>query len=173
MTRSSSAPAVVLGALGLLLGATGCDPDCGNPARIDGTYEVWQNVIDSDAVSGENLSAYPYDDTIFNGGSEWTVKWVPGASSFQLAINGQPFTGTYSESETSCNTFDMVVEGDYPTEAGSTHALVWEGQLTWFGDELAGSFSYQDTWENETTDGSGSINVPEGNFAGVLLTTAE
>ena len=132
----------------IILASTGCDPDCGDPARIDGTYEVSQNVLDANAVSGENLSAYHTGDTIFNGTSDWTIKWVPGASSFQMAINGQPYTGSYTESDASCNTFNMVVEGAYPTDAGSEHTFTWDGDLTWFGDELAGSFSYADTWTN-------------------------
>ena len=152
---------------GLLL--AGCDPDCGNPARLDGNYDVWQNVADASTVSGENLSAYPYDDTVFNGASAWNIKWVPGDSSFQLSINDQPFTGaSYDESETGCNTFTLLFDGSYEAEPGSVHALTWEGELTWYGDELNGNYTYTDTWANDETGTSGTINVPDGVFVGTL-----
>lgn len=145
--------------------AAACDADCGDPARMDGAWSTWSNVTDASTVTGENLEDYPFEEALFNGWTDWQLKWVPGAKSFQLAVDEEPFTATYAEEASSCNAFNLDFSGTWETAEGTRHDFRWEGNLRYYGDELGGTFSYADEWYTSGSGGaSGTIVVPEAEF---------
>ena len=151
--------------LAALAATAGCDADCDDPSRIDGTYNVFSSVAASDQITGENVEFYPLEDAFFNGWSRWELKYIPSNDTFQLSLDDQPFSATYSESAENCNTFTLDFQGTYTTEVTS-HDFVWSGELTYMGTHLGGTWSYQDAWSGTVGDDgenvNGSINVPAG-----------
>jgi hypothetical protein len=142
--------------------APGCDADCRDQKRMDGTWEVWSNVSGSaDEVTGDNVEAYPFDSVgLINGWSTWTLTYVPSNSTFQMEIDGQPFTGSYTESADNCNAFGLAFTGTYDTDVDTAHTLSWTGELVYMGDHLGGTWSYEDSWVGGGA--SGTLVVPAG-----------
>ena len=150
----------------LAAAAAGCDADCRNNKRMDGTYAVWATVTSgAEEITGDNVEEYPFDEIgLINGWSTWQMTFVPSNSSFQMEIDGQPFTGAVTTSADNCNAFNLVFSGAYDTDAGTTHTLSWTGDLVYMGDHLGGTWSYQDSWVGAGI--SGTLTVPRGEFNG-------
>jgi hypothetical protein len=147
-----------------------CDPGCDPPSRIDGRYAAGSTVGDESQVTGTNLDLYPMEDAFIDRFAEWDFTWRASASSFELTIDGQPFTATYDENDPDdCSSFAMTIEGIYVTEAQTSHEFQWAGDLTYFGTHITGPFTYDDTWEDAVGTG-GSIHVPAGEMSASLLT---
>jgi len=143
----------------------GCDSDCGNPGRLDGTYSVWSNVTSDDyTIDGLDDAAEQIevlDAAFINGWSQWQFKYVPSKDDFTLEIDGQPYTATYTEASDDCNAMSMKFNGQYDSEADTVHTFDWQGDLAYMGAHITGTFSYSDTWTR--TDGAtGSIDIPSG-----------
>jgi hypothetical protein len=140
---------------------TGCDTECDEPGRIDGDYSVFSNSSTDDwSISG--LSTEQEDeqmallDAIFaNGWSEWELKYIPGNTNFQLELDGQPYTASYDQDETTCNSFILSFSGTYTTEINSVHQFSFEGEMSYFGTHLGGTYSYTDTFEQTILDDTG------------------
>ena len=96
-------------------------------------------------------------DVFANGRSEWELKYIPGNTSFQLSLDDQPFTASYTQDTDACNSFLLKFSGTYTTEVDSIHQFSWEGELSYFGTKLGGTFSYTDDWTQtiQQDDGSG------------------
>ena len=163
------APAFCLTSLVL----TGCDADCGDPARIDGLYTVQSNVVSEDWV----VTGYAEDDFedrtnllygIFaNGSSTWRVRSQPSAGGYQFVIDGQQFDAQATPSAENCNVLDVQMQGAWSNpENGAVHQFDWQGELVWTGDELGGSFSYEDEWGLDDTNGT--ISIPRGEIRATL-----
>jgi len=84
--------------------AIGCDADCGNPARLDGRYQVESNTINDDwSVTGfdesESDAEVAHLHGVFaNGPATWNLKHVPADGGFRVTIDGQQYTATYTPS---------------------------------------------------------------------------
>lgn len=162
---------VYLPALIVAAAATGCDSDCGNPGRIDGTYAVWSNVTsDAYTITGlddaQDRSAV-MDAAFINGWSQWDFKYVPSNDSFALEVDGQTYTAAYEESGASCNAFTFSFAGLYDSEADTVHTFDWSGDLNYMGGHIEGTYSYSDTWTS-TEGATGSITIPDGEVRGTL-----
>ena len=65
--------------------ATGCDADCGNPARLDGTYSTLSNTVAADwTVTGYEEDQYEERTSLLygifaNGTSTWNIRNQPSA----------------------------------------------------------------------------------------------
>jgi hypothetical protein len=174
-----------LWALCPLLLASGCDAECDEPGRIDGEYAAFSNA----ATDGWSITGFSDDETdeqivlldgIFaNGWSEWELKYIPGKTDFQLELDGQPYTADYVQNETTCNSFLLSFSGSYTTDVNSLHEFSWEGDLSYFGSHLGGTYSYTDSWtqtlfeeddagEEQSTQYSGTITILDGEFRATL-----
>jgi len=145
----------------------GCDSDCGNPGKIDGTYAVWSTVT-GDAYTFEGLD----DDTartevmnaaFVNGWSLWDFKYVPSKDDYTLEIDGQPYTANYQGASDNCNAFGFEFSGLYDSAADVVHTFEWSGNLVYMGAHMSGTYTYSDTW-TRTDSTYGTITVPDGEF---------
>ena len=147
----------------------GCNSECEDPGRIDGDYAVFSNTASDDwtitgfSVEQEEEQTALLNSVFANGRSEWDLKYIPGNTSFQLSLNDQPFTALYTQDTESCNSFLLKFSGTYTTDIDSIHQFSWEGELSYFGAKLGGTFSYRDDWTQtiQEDDGNGGTqNVP-------------
>ncbi len=156
-----------------LLFTAGCDADCGNPARLDGTYTVTANTINDDwSVSGftedEGDEEVQHLYGVFaNGSSTWQLKHIPADDGFRVTIDGQQFAASYTPTDANCNRFELALSGAWTNpNNGATHQFSWVGDLVWTGDALGGDFTYEDEWG---LDGrTGSVAIPSGEVKGTL-----
>ena len=160
--------------IGLL--SAGCDAECDEPGRIDGHYATFSNAATDDwEITG--LSVDQDDEqmallgAIFaNGWSEWELNYIPGNTNFQLDLDGQPYTATYVQDETTCNSFTLSFSGTYTTDINSVHQFSWEGEMSYLGTHLGGTFSYTATYTRtilgedgeSSTQLNGTITILDG-----------
>lgn len=146
-----------------LLGA--CDPDCADPGRIDGLWSVRSNStndaaelkINQGEVNNETELAY---GIFANGESSWDVKYVPSNSKYTIIIAEQTFKATHEPDVDNCNAFALRISGDFVADDGAEHQFDWQGDLTWSGEQMGGTFIYDGSW---TLDGAtGTITIPKG-----------
>jgi len=157
--------------LGPLIGvvSSGCDADCEEPNRIDGSYAVWSTVTGGEeGYTGQNTEDYPWDGVFFNGWSEWELTYVPSKTAFQLEINGQPYTADYTQDETQCNTFLLNFDGEFVSSTDTAHSFEWLGDLRYYGTHLGGTFQYSDLWAGLSDDNAGSVEVSTGEMTANL-----
>ncbi|MFT5680678.1 MAG: hypothetical protein ACI8RZ_001584 [Myxococcota bacterium] len=153
----------------LALTLMGCDPDCGDTSRMDGDYVVWSHsAVTDDLVTGTNTADYPFRQIFVNGWSEWTIKYIPSKQSFQLSVDGQAYEGTYEPDPNNCNNFSLVFQGTYSTEADTAHSFLWQGDLSYLGVHIAGTFTYKDNWTDLATGVQGSLEIPAGELTATL-----
>lgn len=150
----------------LVLAAQGCDSDCDNPARLDGHYAVWSNVISHDPE--EMPEGYNVREIFYNGWSEWTLKYIPAQESYDLVLDGQNYTASYTANDDNCNHFGLDAKGTYATAGGSRHTFKWAGDLMYYGSHLGGTWTYTSTWENPDTGDSGEVSA-RGEMTGTVV----
>ena len=151
----------------------GCDADCADSTRLNGTYRLESNVSADDwEVSGWEDGPM-IDETehlmglFVNGTSTWEVRELPSSGNLLLTIDGQGFEAAMSTAEDNCNRLDLEMEGSWNNpENGALHQFVWMADLLWSGDALSGSWSYEDQWTLE--DRSGTVFLPSGELQGSL-----
>lgn len=191
-------PALALFALLAL--AAGCDNDCEKFDRMDGTYAVWQTVTNSEASGAEStLTAsenYPTTELFVNGWTRWKISYQASTKGLGIVMSdvleatdlpGEerhyetvPLTGTLTQDESNCNSLDISIDDVYPatqtdTEGASltttTHTFKYTAHLIFYGDHLAGTYTYSDTYEGTDRSGaalSGQIDGVTGTFSGTL-----
>jgi hypothetical protein len=167
--------------------ASGCDSDCADASRINGTYAMWHTVQN---VGGEGAAAvsegYPSYVTFINGWSKWKLKASTTAGSFNVDVTDvadeqgdyndgdpttQPFSGTLTVSETNCNVMSVLLEGEFSTTVNTTHTFSYASEYVFAGDHLAGTFTYTDSFSGTADDGSavsGGLENAEGEISGTL-----
>lgn len=169
---------------------TACDADCDDPARINGTYAVFHDVLnasgDAAADSGDAAKAagsatvdgydgYTYP-VLVNGWSRWDITWSKATGKLKInatdakeamgdpgAVDGQAFTwsGDLTPQEDNCNAFDLTAAGQYTSSDDAAHSFEYSATLSWRGDGLAGTYTYSDGFT--TTDGgAGTISKGRG-----------
>ena len=152
---------------------SGCDADCADPTRLDGTYWLDSNVSGDDwEVTGweEGPMTEETDHLMglfVNGRTTWEIRNLPASDSLRLTIDGQPFEAELSTAEDNCNRIDLEMEGSWENpKNGATHQFFWSADLLWTGDALSGTWSYEDQWT--LGERSGSILLPSGELQGSL-----
>ena len=147
----------------------GCDPDCGDTSRMDGEYVVWSHAAVSDEmVTGDNSEEYPYRHIFANGWSEWDLKYIPSKQAFQMLVDGQAYEGSYVPSDNNCNSFTLTFQGTYSTDVDTAHSFLWQGDLSYMGVHLAGTYRYEDNWTDPATGLQGNLTIPEGELTATL-----
>lgn len=187
ITRSASAARGALFVSLVALTATGCDADCADTSRINGTYAMWHTVLNAGEEGGATVSEdYPSYDVFVNGWSKWKVNWSAGNDTINADITDvaevqsgpdatvgttQAFSGSLVASEADCNAFTMHIEGNFTSKARTTHAFIYDAQLVYVGDHLNGTFTYSDSYTGTDSDGeaiSGALENATGEVTGTL-----
>lgn len=142
---------------------TGCESECQSDTRMNASYATNSFVSSpTEEISGENMADYPWPNMFFNGWSLWTLEYIGGQQTVKVSIDEQPFVADFSRDPDTCSDFSLSFAGTYLTDQGSTHAFVWAGEMFYQGPHIGGTWSYQDTWNDNALEQSGTIDIPEG-----------
>ncbi len=166
--RARKTSPVLLAALALA--AAGCDPDCADPARIDGVWSMTAHAADETADLTVAQGAETIDDVALlwgimpNGESTWGLKYIPANANYTLIIGDESYTATQEADADNCNRMKRRFSGSWDSDYGATHQFDWRGDLMWAGDELGGTFVYGDTWTRGSA--AGTIEIPAGEIRG-------
>jgi hypothetical protein len=153
----------VLGPLTALLCLPACDPDCADPARLDGLWQVAMGPADGRAsltvaqgdIADERALLWA---TLANGTREWEITHVPASGRTTVLVGEQTFRATREQGADNCNELALRFSGTWQGEA--EHSFDWRGDLVWRGDTMAGTFTYRDTWVKDGA--AGSVEIPLG-----------
>lgn len=177
--------------LALLLAAlVGCDSDCEDPSRIKGEYAMWHTVLNANQADGGGATMdenYPSYDVFVNGWSRWTLNWAEAGGQVTTTIldvaevqsdesaeaTEAELSGTLTSQDDNCNVFDLGLNGTYDTTADTTHTFEYVASFVFYGDHIAGDFTYTDTWEGVDSDGNpvaGGLTGATGDLYGTLQT---
>jgi hypothetical protein len=192
-------PVLAVLAFGVLLG--GCDNDCSNLNRMDGSWAVWQEVTNaptSDAHTPLTISdGYPTQELFINGWTRWNLAYQASAKQLGIVMTDvlEPtdlpgeakvfksvsLTGTLTPDDSDCNVMDLAMSDLYDatvtdatggTVSANTHTFTYAAHLVYYGDHIAGTFTYSDTYAPQGTDGSGTstgqIDGVEGSLSAIL-----
>ncbi len=150
----------------LALGLLGCKGECQPDSRMDGGYAVWSYVTAAtEDIGGDNIADYPWPAMFFNGWSEWTLQYIPAQSNVQIELDGQPFTATFYRAPDTCEDFTMSFSGTWLSDWGTRHSFQWDGDLSYQGPQIGGTFTYSDTWSDPEAGTTGSIDIPLGEIS--------
>lgn len=142
----------------------GCTETCDAPRVLDGrTYEVFGNLVRFDSIG----VGVPPEDYPVNGSSRWTLAW--GASDdgpVDVTIDDQPQSAIGSWNPTTCNTFDLAIDGVYTSPGGVRHVFSTSGEYLFYDDVLEGELTWSDRWT--FGESSGSIEAAEAVIVGIL-----
>ncbi|MES2638276.1 MAG: hypothetical protein V4850_02310 [Myxococcota bacterium] len=180
-------PPVSLFGLALALLASGCDSDCADSSRVNGTYAMWHTALNTGEGGGATVSEnYPSYEVFINGWSKWKINWSSGTDTINADITDvaepqsgpdglvgttQPFAGSLTSSADDCNVFAMHIEGNFETTSDTMHAFVYDASMVYVGDHLNGTFTYSDTFTGTAEDGtatSGMLENATGELSGTL-----
>ncbi len=169
-------------ALLLLPLLTGCDPDCTDFDRIDGTWSVWMtvdNVPRDGSEGGLVLSeGYPTEELFINGTTKWKLNYQASSERTTVLMNdvleptdlpgeNDVFTqveisGSLKQDPDNCNVLDLAMEDSYEASTTaftgeilteSNHDFNFSATLVYAGDQLSGTFTYSDTMRGLDGDG--------------------
>jgi len=96
-----------------------------------------------------------------------------------------PMTGALAQDDSNCNVMDVTIEDSYEAtvtnekgvmETKSTHDFKYSVHLVYYGDHLAGNYTYADTFSGIDANGaaiSGQIDGVTGSYSGTLQTGDE
>ncbi|MDP2317304.1 MAG: hypothetical protein Q8P41_30755 [Pseudomonadota bacterium] len=170
----------------LALLSTGCDSDCADTSRVNGTYAMWHTVLNAGEGGATASENYPTYDVFINGWSKWKINWSAGSDTINADITdvaeaqsgpdgvvgtAQAFSGSLTSSAEDCNVFAMHIEGNFETTADTTHAFIYDADVVYMGDHLSGTYSYADTFTGTAEDGSsisGQLENATGEVSGTL-----
>lgn len=141
-----------------LLSPLGCGDSCPEISRLDGGWAVYAEGK-SATVSGSDAASFPWGDVFADGWSEWDLSWVAGRGDFNLELDGQPFSATYTPDAVDCDAFTLSFDGRYLGEGGSSHDFTWTGDLSRAGSHFEGTFSFEDTWSDPKAGHQGTLSV--------------
>jgi hypothetical protein len=173
----------ILAASLLIAFTAGCDTDCADTSRLNGTYAMWHNVLNMGAAGTATVSEdYPAYQMFINGWSKWTIKASTSGGTFNTDIldvaefqgdyndsdpTTQAFAGTLTASDTNCNSEALHLEGEFNTTSGTVHTFTYDAETVYVGDHITGTFTYTDTYAG--ADGSsGGLTGAEGELNGTL-----
>ncbi|MFH1469833.1 MAG: hypothetical protein ABIO70_35950 [Pseudomonadota bacterium] len=136
-----------------------CDPDCGDPSRMDGRHRVWSNVVEHSPPVDSVPEEYPATEIFYNGYSEWHMRYVASQHAFDLGVDDQKYSATYTRDPENCNAFQLAFGGVFVTASGARHDFSWAGDLVYFGNHLGGTWEYTSDWSDPATSGSGYVQA--------------
>lgn len=168
----------------------GCDADCEDASRINGEYAMWHSVLNANQEGGATMDeAYPSYEVFINGWSRWNLTWSASGGTVSAEITDVPelqsggegasstpetFSGTLTSADDNCNVFNLDLSGDFTTASGSTHAFTYTAEMVFYGDNMSGTFAYDDTWSKPGEDGaaptSGQLAGASGDLQAVRQT---
>jgi len=163
----------------IFLSLTGCSSECDDPSRINGTYAVYQAILNGGGDGAVPDPAWPAYEALVNGWTKWEVTWTTSGT-VNLTITdanerqgdlseinppAQSYSGTLTADEASCNRLNLELAGTWNTSAEAL-TFSYTANLVFVGDHLGGTFTYEDT----LSDGSPGITGAEGEFLGTLQT---
>jgi hypothetical protein len=173
----------------LLSTLAGCDSDCADTSRINGTYAMWHTVLNAGADGGATADeGYPSYQVFINGWSKWKITWSSGSGTVNADITdiaeyqgdfndgsttSQSFEGTMAENDDNCNTFTLHLTGDFETTVDTVNSFTYDATMAYMGDHVAGTFTYTDTYTGTAEDGSptsGGLSGASGDLSGTLQT---
>jgi hypothetical protein len=146
----------------------GCDADCDDTTRLNQTWAMWHAPLDATGgiTADEN---YPTYQVFSNGWSKWKIAWSQDAANVDVEITdaaerqgnlntgapaAQKFSGQLLASEDNCNALVLDLTGEFETTSGTRHAFDYTANLVYYGEHLAGTYTYSDTWTSEDTSGA-------------------
>jgi hypothetical protein len=153
MSPARSLPLLVLPAV------CACDPDCGDPSRLDGLHRVWSNVVEHSPAVDALPEEYPAGEVFYNGYSEWRLRFVASQRAYDLEVDGQKYSATYLADPENCNAFGLAFGGVFVTPSGTQHDFGWDGELVYFGNHLGGTWDYTSDWSDLATGASGNVEA--------------
>lgn len=128
-----------------------------------------------------------YDEVSYalfaNGWSHWSLTRVTATGEVNISmidarermgdpgtVDGQTFswTGALTEAADNCNAYDLAMQGQFTTSAGTIHNFQYTSALTWQGTGLAGTFTYADAFTHADGSEGGSIDGATGEVVLVL-----
>jgi hypothetical protein len=146
----------------------GCDADCEDTTRLNHTWAMWHDPLDAEGgVSADE--SYPTYQVFANGWSKWTFAWAQDGANVDVEIadarerqgdlnDGTPETQAYSgqllASDENCNALSLELSGIFETTSGTRHTFSYASDFTFYGDHLAGTYTYSDTWSDGTSSGA-------------------
>lgn len=159
---------LVLSAFAVL--ATGCDADCADTARLNGTWAMWHQVLNAGAGGTATVDEdYPSYQMFINGWSKWKIKSSTSSGAFNVDVTDvaerqgdyndgapstEPLAGTLTVDETNCNAFALHLEGTFSTTSGTDHAFTYDANAVYMGDHISGTFTYDDSYTGTDADGN-------------------
>lgn len=182
-------PAIALLSFPFLL--AGCDADCEDFDRMDGTYAVWQainNSAESGAATPLTISAgYPTQELFINGWTRWKISYQASNGGLNIVMtdvlektdlpgevkvfSAVPLSGTMKADDSNCNVFDIKIEDSYEAELSdkegvfvtqNVHSFLYDAHLVYYGDHLSGTFTYSDSFSGMDHDGAAMEGKIEG-----------
>lgn len=140
-----------------------CDPDCADPARLDGLWEVALGPAD-DRAALTVAQGEVHDERALlwaalpNGTRGWELTHVPASGRTTVLVEGQTYRATREQGAENCNELALRFSGTWQGEA--EHRFDLRAQLVWRGESMAGTYSYSDTWTQEGA--AGTLEIPLG-----------
>lgn len=141
----------------------GCLPVCPQPTVVDGTWDVFANVLDR---QGGDEPDFPVSSTPVNGFYRWTLAWgqsLRGPITF--ALNDQPAveaSGAWSDD--ACGSFTLSLAGVYESPEGAEHDYSALGTFVVFEDRIAGTWDWSESWS--ASSGESGVFTARGQVEG-------
>jgi hypothetical protein len=163
----------------------GCASECDDGTRLDGTYAAWHALTNADAEGGTAVRdpAWPAYEAFVNGWTKWRLDWsgmgvvavtITDAAERQgELVEGavpQTFTGEMAASDDNCNVLRLTLSGDWDTPSGETLTFSYAADLTFVGEQLNGTFTYDDTM---ASTGAAGLTAARGEISAVLQADGE
>ena len=183
----------------LLLGLFGCDADCEDLDRMNGTYAVWHQVGNSPmegTASPLTLSeGFPTEELFVNGWTRWKLTYQSASNGVAVAMtdvlepsdtpgeepvfSAVEMVGTMNMDGENCNVVDVAIEDDYPasrtdgdgaTLSQDTHTFKYTARLVFYGDQLSGTFTYTGAFSGTAPDGTSASGEITGATGAIIAT---
>ncbi len=152
----------------------GCASECDDPTRIEGTWAVWHHLTNVGVDGGATVDeAYPSYEVFANGWSRWAITWSKGSTGSieitdaaeRAGAYGDPipqnFQVTMKAADDNCNRIALSFASEFATVSRTNHVFTYVADLTWTGDEFAGTYTYDDTWSGNGQTGALTGGVGE------------
>lgn len=152
----------------------GCNTECADLDRFNGSYEVFGAVR---SHSPEDLGALRTDALFYNGTREWGLVYAPSNGVMRITLPEGELTANFEEGASGCNTFGL----DMPTASWevdvteltdkdpviSSHTVRFTADIVWTGDAFTGVYDVEDDWALSTGE-SGRLTA-EGTLSATRL----
>ncbi|MCK6522804.1 hypothetical protein L6R49_15350 [Myxococcota bacterium] len=154
--------------------AVGCNTECADLDRFNGSYEVFGAVR---SHSPEDLGALRADALFYNGTREWGLVYAPSNGVLRIALPEGELTANFDEGAGGCNTFTLdIPTGSWEVDVTeltdeepviSSHTVRFSADIVWTGDGFTGRYDVEDEWALSTGE-SGRLTA-EGTLSATRL----